>query len=146
MRATLRLGFPIFTIHMALYRLGPSRKLPRPSIAPPRPRPPGRFILTTTMASNTWIPNRYPQSRRSDHVDVYKSKAQGSVNVPDPYNWLEDNSEETTRWVTEQEEYTREYLHSSPDWERIEADIRSSIDYAKVCVCVLLAAVFAFQV
>lgn len=84
------------------------------------------------MASNTWIPNRYPQSRRSDHVDVYKSKARGTVNVPDPYNWLEGGSEETTRWVTEQEEYTREYLHSSPDWERIEADIRKTIDYAKV--------------
>ena len=86
------------------------------------------------MAANAWIPNRYPQSRRSDHVDVYKSKAQGSVNVPDPYNWLEENSEETTRWVTAQEEYTREYLHSTPYWESIEADIRKSIDYAKVRV------------
>jgi prolyl oligopeptidase len=84
------------------------------------------------MASNTWIPHRYPQSRRSDHVDVYKSKARGTVTVPDPYNWLEGNSEETARWVTEQEKYTREYLHSSPDWRRIEADIRKVIDYAKV--------------
>jgi hypothetical protein len=84
------------------------------------------------MAPNAWIPNRYPQSRRSDHVDVYKSKAKGTVNVPDPYNWLEKNSEETTRWVTEQEKYTREYLHSSPDRKRIEADIRNVIDYAKV--------------
>ena len=120
---------------MALYRqarVGLSRKLPRPFRLPPPTRLPGRFILTTTMAPNAWIPNRYPQSRRSDHVDVYESKARGTVNVPDPYNWLEENSEETTRWVTEQEEYTREYLHSSPDWKRIEADIRSSIDYAKV--------------
>ena len=84
------------------------------------------------MAPNAWIPNRYPQSRRSDHVDVYKSKAEGTVNVPDPYSWLEKNSEETTRWVTEQEKYTREYLHSSPDWKRIEADIRKVTDYAKV--------------
>jgi len=84
------------------------------------------------MTLNAWIPNRYPQSRRSDHVDVYKSKAKGSVNVPDPYNWLEKNSEETTRWVTEQEKYTREYLHSTPHWKRIEADIRNVTDYAKV--------------
>ena len=84
------------------------------------------------MAPNAWIPNRYPQSRRSDHVDVYKSEAKGTVNVPDPYNWLEENSEETTRWVTEQEEYTREYLHSSPDRKRIETDIRNVTDYAKV--------------
>lgn len=84
------------------------------------------------MASNAWIPNRYPQSRRSDHVDVYKSKANGSVKVPDPYNWLEQNSEETTRWVTAQEEYTREYLRSSPQWEHVEAEIRKVTDYAKV--------------
>lgn len=84
------------------------------------------------MAPNAWIPDRYPQSRRSDHVDVYKSKAKGTVNVPDPYNWLEENSEETTRWVTEQEEYTREYLQSTPHWKRIEADIRKVTDYPKV--------------
>ncbi|KAF9645343.1 hypothetical protein BDM02DRAFT_3149057 [Thelephora ganbajun] len=83
------------------------------------------------MAPNAWIPNRYPQSRRSDHVDVYKSKAKGTVKVPDPYNWLEENSEETARWVTEQEKYTREYLHSIPDWKRIEADIRKVTDYPK---------------
>ena len=118
---------------MAVYQrvwLALSRKLPRPSLAP-LPRPLGRFTLTT-MASNAWIPNRYPQARRSDHVDVYKSKAKGSVSVPDPYNWLEENSEETTRWITEQEKYTREYVRSSPQWERIEADIRKSTDYAKV--------------
>jgi len=102
-----------------------------PSSLAPSPRPLGRFTLTS-MAPNAWIPNRYPQSRRSDHVDVYKSKARGSVDVPDPYNWLEENSEETTRWVTEQEKYTREYLHSSPSWKRIEADIRNVTDYAKV--------------
>ena len=87
------------------------------------------------MAPNAWTPNRYPQSRRSDHVDVYKSKAKGTVKVPDPYNWLEKNSEETTRWVTEQEKYTREYLRSSPEWGRIEADIRKVTDYAKVRCC-----------
>lgn len=98
---------------------------------PPPPRPLRRFALAP-MAPNAWIPNRYPQSRRSDHVDVYKSKTRGSVKVPDPYNWLEDNSEETARWVTEQEKYTREYLRSSPHWKRIETDIRNVTDYPKV--------------
>jgi hypothetical protein len=114
---------------MALFRQA-RVGLPRPSFAPP-PRPLARFALAT-MSPNAWIPNRYPQSRRSDHVDVYKSKARGTVDVPDPYNWLEESSEETTRWITEQEQYTREYLHSSPDWTRIEADIRKVIDYPKV--------------
>ena len=110
-----------------------SRKLPRPSLLAPLHRPLGAISLTS-MAPNSWIPNRYPQSRRSDHVDVYKSKEKGTVNVPDPYNWLEENSEETTRWVTEQEKYTREYIRSSPDWKRVEADIRKVTDYPKVWV------------
>ena len=126
---------------MALYRqarvgLSLSRKLPRsPSLTPLLHPSPGSSLSTlTSMAPNAWIPNRYPQSRRSDHVDVYKSKAKGSVNVPDPYNWLEQNSDETARWVTEQEKYTREYIRSSPDWKRVEADIRKVTDYAKVRV------------
>jgi hypothetical protein len=122
---------------MALYRqarvgLNLSRKLPRsPSLAPLcLLRPSGRLTFTS-MAPNSWIPNRYPQSRCSDHVDIYKSKAKGSVKVPDPYNWLEQNSEETARWVTEQEKYTREYIRSSPDWGRVEADIRKVTDYSQ---------------
>lgn len=112
-------------------RVGLSRKLPRPSSLLLPPRPPGRLTLTS-MAPNAWIPNRYPQSRRSDHLDIYQSKAKGSVKVPDPYNWLEQNSKETTRWVEEQEKFTREYIHSSPYRKRIEADIRIVTDYARV--------------
>lgn len=112
-------------------RVGLSRKLPRPSSLLLPPRPPGRLTLTS-MAPNAWSPNRYPQSRRSDHVDVYQSKAKGAVTVPDPYSWLEQNSKETTRWVEEQEKFTREYIHSCPDRKRIEADIRIVTDYARV--------------
>ena len=137
------------SVHMAfVYRQansGLSRNLPRRSSFPLPPRPLGRSALTS-MAPNAWIPNRYPQSRRSDHVDVYQSKAKGTVNVPDPYNWLEENSEETTRWVTEQEKYTREYLRSSPHWKRIEADIRNVTDYAKVRGLASLSISAAFQV
>ena len=110
---------------------GLSRKLPRPFSLPLPPRPFGRLTLTS-MAPNAWIPNRYPQSRRSDHLDTYQSKANGAVTVPDPYNWLEQNSQETTRWVEQQEKFTREYIHSSPHRERIEADIRIVTDYARV--------------
>ena len=47
-----------------------------------------------------WVPDRYPAARRSDHVDVYKSEEKGEVRVPDPYNWLEKDSEETDKWTT----------------------------------------------
>jgi len=48
-----------------------------------------------------WNPREtpYPVTRRSDHVDVYNSAKEGSVKIPDPYNWLEGKTEEVDEWV-----------------------------------------------
>lgn len=46
-----------------------------------------------------WQTGKYPNSRRSDRVDIYQSKAEGEVKVADPYQWLEENSKETEQWV-----------------------------------------------
>ncbi|TCD60280.1 hypothetical protein EIP91_010432 [Steccherinum ochraceum] len=78
-----------------------------------------------------WIPSRYPAARRSDHVDVYKSEEKGEVRVPDPYNWLEQDSEETVQWTSSQTEFTREYLDQNPERQELEDEIRKSMDYAK---------------
>jgi prolyl oligopeptidase len=92
---------------------------------------------STTTASTTaptvpWTPNRYPPSRRSDHVEVYKSAKNGEVKVPDPYVWLEENTPETEEWVSAQEKFTREYLDQLPDRERLEKSIRENTDYPRV--------------
>ena len=79
-----------------------------------------------------WTPNRYPPARRSDHVDVYKSEKRGEVRVPDPYQWLEHNTEETEQWTTAQEKYTREYLDRNSERQELEDEIRKNMDYAKV--------------
>lgn len=80
-----------------------------------------------------WTPNTYPSSRRSDHVDVYKSEKQGEVRVPDPYNWLEDsNGSETEAWVEEQEAFTRRYLDQNSNREALEKSIRANTDFEKV--------------
>lgn len=80
-----------------------------------------------------WTPNTYPSSRRSDHVDVYKSEKQGEVRVADPYNWLEDsNSPETEAWVEEQEAFTRRYLDQNPKRETLEQRLRANTDFEKV--------------
>ncbi|KAH9938686.1 prolyl oligopeptidase [Fomitopsis serialis] len=78
-----------------------------------------------------WTPNRYPQSRRSDHIDVYKSDSKGEVRVPDPYQWLEQHSEETEQWVNAQEAFTRAYLDQNPERQNLEDEIRQNEKFAK---------------
>lgn len=52
----------------------------------------------------------YPYTKRSDHMDEYHG-----TKVLDPYNWLEDeNSEETKKWVIEQNKVTYKYLEAIP--------------------------------
>lgn len=84
------------------------------------------------MHKTAWTPNQYPQARRSDHVDVYKSETKGEVKVPDPYNWLEENTPETERWINDQEAYTRRYLDQNPNREKLEKAIEENMNYARV--------------
>ncbi|CCM03973.1 uncharacterized protein FIBRA_06129 [Fibroporia radiculosa] len=82
-------------------------------------------------ARTQWAPSRYPPTRRSDHVDVYKSASQGEVRVHDPYQWLEQNTDETDQWVTAQEAFTREYIDQNPERKSLEDEIRNNEKYAK---------------
>lgn len=82
--------------------------------------------------STTWVPNRYPSTRRSEHVDIYQSASRGEVAVPDPYQWLETDSDETDKWTSAQEAFTRDYLDRNPDLQRLRTAIQDSIDYQRV--------------
>ena len=79
-----------------------------------------------------WTPGKFPPTRRSDHVDVYKSAAKGDVPVSDPYQWVEEYTEETDEWTTTQESYTRSYLDRNPDREKLQVLLRASMNYEKV--------------
>jgi prolyl oligopeptidase len=71
----------------------------------------------------------YPESRRSDHVDVIHG-----VDVPDPYRWLEDDvreSDEVAKWVERQNEITFTYLKSIPEREQIEKRLTELWNYEK---------------
>lgn len=92
-----------------------------------------------------WTPNRYPPARRSDHVDVYKSEKNGEVRVPDPYQWLEQNTDETEQWTTAQEQFTRAYLDQNPERQALEDQIRTNMDYAKVCTRICAYDASAYQ-
>ncbi|KAI0699823.1 prolyl oligopeptidase [Cytidiella melzeri] len=87
--------------------------------------------MLATGTPTPWTANTYPPARRSDHTDVYKSEAKGEVRVHDPYEWLEHNTDETDKWTTAQEAFTRAYLDKNPDRQILEDEIRKNTDYAK---------------
>ena len=84
------------------------------------------------MAPTPWIPHKYPIARRSDHVDVYQSAASGQARVADPYQWMEEYSDEVEKWISEQESFTRSYLDKNADRQKLEDAFRASMNYAKV--------------
>ncbi|EJD00885.1 prolyl oligopeptidase [Fomitiporia mediterranea MF3/22] len=78
-----------------------------------------------------WDPQEYPHTRRSDHVDIYKSEKHGEVKVTDPYNWLEKHGAETDAWTTAQAEFTRKFLDQNPHRNDLEHQLRENFDYEK---------------
>ena len=84
------------------------------------------------MPPTPWVPDSYPPTRRSDHVDVYKSASRGEVQVSDPYQWLEETSNEVNQWTTAQTTFTQAYLNKNPDRQKLEERFLASKDYAKV--------------
>ncbi len=70
----------------------------------------------------------YPDTRKTDHVDTYFGEE-----VPDPYQWLEDDmSEETADWVEAENEVTFEYLNNIGFRGRLETRIKSLLDYERI--------------
>ncbi|MFR9649850.1 MAG: prolyl oligopeptidase family serine peptidase [Rikenellaceae bacterium] len=67
----------------------------------------------------------YPLTHRGDVVDNYFS-----VEVADPYRWLEDDaSEQTTEWVNSQIEFTEKYLSQLTHREAIKSRLTELWDY-----------------
>jgi hypothetical protein len=121
---------------LTLVRLRWSTNLPLPfaSIASclrPHRSPVSLSLRNMTSPSSAWTPHCYPHTRRSDHVDVYRSGA-GEVKVSDPYVWLEKDGEEQEKWLAAQEALARNFLDSHPDRIKLEEEIRASTDYEKV--------------
>jgi len=70
---------------------------------------------------------RYPTSKKSDVVEELHG-----VKVPDPYRWLEDlDSEETRKWIEEQNKVTFEFLEKIPQREKIRERLTQLWDYEK---------------
>lgn len=94
-----------------------------------------RFASTMTSPFK-WDPkaNPYPQARREEHYDTYKSEKHGEVKVHDPYRWLEippSESAETKKFVQEQADLTERYLSNDPNRDSFAADLKENWNYAR---------------
>ncbi|KAF8164897.1 prolyl oligopeptidase [Crassisporium funariophilum] len=83
------------------------------------------------MPTTSWTPNAYPPARRSDHVDIYKSASRGEVHVADPYQWLEEYTDETEKWTSAQQAFTRKHLDKNSHCPRLEKVFQAANDFAK---------------
>jgi len=70
----------------------------------------------------------YPETKKVDQVDEYFS-----VQVEDPYRWLEDDrSEETEMWVKAQNKLTQEYLTKIPFRNKIKERLTELYTYETI--------------
>jgi len=67
-----------------------------------------------------------PEARRSDAVVRYHG-----VTIPDPYQWLEEDTPETRAFVDAQNERTRAALDSLPERADFARRIRALVDYKR---------------
>lgn len=82
------------------------------------------FILTLPLLAQKL---QYPQTKRADQMDTYFG-----TRVPDPYRWLEDdNSAETTKWVTEENKVTFGYLEKIPYRLSVKARLEKLYNYPR---------------
>ncbi|BGP47335.1 hypothetical protein JCM10450v2_003187 [Rhodotorula kratochvilovae] len=81
-----------------------------------------------------WDPKQtpYPESRRSDTVETFKSAARGEVTVADPYDWLHHpDADETVAWVDRQTKFTRNYLDQYADRTRFSEELTKNWNYPR---------------
>ena len=77
---------------------------------------------------DTHVTYEYPSTIKKDHNDVYHG-----IEVSDPYHWLEDDmSEETTQWISSQNEVTDAFLEKIPFKENLQDRIEELFDYERV--------------
>ncbi|WAQ91880.1 hypothetical protein PtA15_15A272 [Puccinia triticina] len=84
-----------------------------------------------------WDPKAtpYPPVRRDPNSsEVFQSKQNGSVTIPDPYSWLHEppkQSKETQQFVTRQQALTKDYLSKYSHRDALHEAVTKNWDYAR---------------
>lgn len=85
------------------------------------------IIVGLVLSASVHAQFRYPETRKSDHQDIYHG-----VEVADPYRWLEDDrSEETGQWVKHQNEVTDAFLARIPYRGQLRDRLEQVYNYPK---------------
>ncbi|WP_298118036.1 prolyl oligopeptidase family serine peptidase [Flavobacterium sp.] len=86
------------------------------------------LTLTSSFISMSQNPINYPKTEKGDVTDTYFD-----IKVADPYRWLEDDrSEETGKWVKQQNEVTYNYLSKIPYREALKSRLEKLWNYEKI--------------
>lgn len=97
----------------------------------------GSFSMTQAQPTDaTSTPSKfgYPETSRGDQLDVYKNQAGESVEVADPYRWLEEDVRESDRvaaWVAQQQAFTEAYLEQLPERESFRQRLEELWNYER---------------
>lgn len=87
-------------------------------------------LMMMLSCENSGFRGEYPETRKSDVVDVYFD-----TEVPDPYRWLEDdNAEETAEWVAAQNAITQDYLNRIPFRDALRNRLETIWNYPRIGV------------
>lgn len=85
------------------------------------------LALMTTMNAQSYKKS-YPQTKEINHVDQYFG-----ADVKDPYRWLEDDlSDDTKKWVIEQNKATYAYLNEIPLRTQLKKSLTEIYNYEKI--------------
>jgi prolyl oligopeptidase len=87
-------------------------------------------LVMMLSCENSGFQGEYPETRKSDVVDVYFG-----TEVADPYRWLEDdNAEETAEWVAAQNVITQDYLNRIPFRDALRNRLETIWNYPRIGV------------
>ncbi|XP_058124473.1 prolyl endopeptidase [Anopheles ziemanni] len=87
----------------------------------------GRLAMPEAASSEATRFN-YPEARRDESVvDEFHG-----VKIADPYRWLEDpDAEETQAYVEKQNEISKPFLDTCPEWKKLNEKLRKRWNYPK---------------
>lgn len=85
------------------------------------------FLISGSVHAQDIVNFSYPVTKKVKQTDDYFGKK-----IEDPYRWLEDdNSEETKKWVEEENKVTNAYLSTIPFRDKIKSRLKELWNYEK---------------